>query len=198
MSREEAKLPEKVEEEAGISMESFRAPSITSMLPLCPISGCPVTDPVVDPDGNTYERQYILEWLERQGTSPLTRKPMRDDQLVPNRAVKALVDSMRGWGQPVAPSASPLPSPLDPVTLANTFQVFVKTLENRTIVISVKPSSTVFEVKCIIWEKEGIPVEEQRLICAGKEMKEQFASITHYYNVMPNSTIHLVLRLQGG
>ncbi|CAF3418223.1 unnamed protein product [Rotaria sp. Silwood1] len=59
---------------------------------------CPITmelfrDPVLAPDGHTYERQAIEQWIQRHGTSPMTRRPLSIEQLYSNRTVKELVDS---------------------------------------------------------------------------------------------------------
>ena len=42
----------------------------------CPISKLPFRLPVVCKDGNVYERRYILRWMERSKTSPVTGKEM--------------------------------------------------------------------------------------------------------------------------
>jgi sacsin len=55
----------------------------------CPITSELMADPVVDPEGNSYERRAIEEWLsEHSATSPVTRAPLTARQLVPNRALK--------------------------------------------------------------------------------------------------------------
>lgn len=64
----------------------------TEML-TCPITGERMKDPVVDPEGNTYEREAILNWLSRQHTSPITRSPLQPQDLVPNRALAQLLNS---------------------------------------------------------------------------------------------------------
>jgi hypothetical protein len=58
---------------------------------ICPITGEPMRDPVVDREGNTYERAAIVDWLRRNPTSPITRNPLSVHDLVPNRAVRDLV-----------------------------------------------------------------------------------------------------------
>mmetsp|Transcript_9257 Transcript_9257/g.11961 ORF Transcript_9257/g.11961 Transcript_9257/m.11961 type:complete len:766 (+) Transcript_9257:83-2380(+) len=49
-------------------------------------------DPVMDPEGNSYERFAILKWLEDHSTSPITRSHLRKEDLVPNRALKDLLN----------------------------------------------------------------------------------------------------------
>ncbi|CAJ1955833.1 unnamed protein product [Cylindrotheca closterium] len=58
---------------------------------VCPITNEPFVDPVVDHEGNTYEKKAIEEWLEQNSTSPITRNPLTLDQLLPNRALKNLI-----------------------------------------------------------------------------------------------------------
>ena len=50
-----------------------------------------MVEPVVDHEGNSYERSAILEWLSTNPTSPITRNPLRLDQLTPNRALAQLL-----------------------------------------------------------------------------------------------------------
>lgn len=58
----------------------------------CPITNEMMSDPVIDSEGNTFERGAIEEWLRSDGTSPLTRSPMNIRDLRPNRALKDAID----------------------------------------------------------------------------------------------------------
>ena len=55
---------------------------------ICPITKAVMVDPVVDIDGNSYERSAIEQWLNLHGTSPITRNPLCAADLFPNRALK--------------------------------------------------------------------------------------------------------------
>lgn len=67
-----------------------------------------MTDPVMDPEGNTYDRSAIEEWLRMREQSPITRAELRIDQLVPNRALKAAIDDERNSLPAMHPSAAPM------------------------------------------------------------------------------------------
>ncbi|KAL3944142.1 MAG: hypothetical protein SGBAC_001789 [Bacillariaceae sp.] len=63
---------------------------------LCPLTQEPFVDPVIDHEGNTYEKSAILEWLSLHPTSPLTRNHMTENQLIPNRALKHAIACWKG------------------------------------------------------------------------------------------------------
>jgi len=91
----------------------------------CPITYELISNPVVEPDGNTYEKIAIHHWIDANGTSPITRQPLTIDQLYDNNALSDIIDeekhrsddsihpSIRQWKEEKkdAPSEYVLPIP---------------------------------------------------------------------------------------
>lgn len=51
---------------------------------VCPISGDIMNDPWSDPEGNTYEKAMITQWLGSNSVSPVTRTHLVQSMLRPN------------------------------------------------------------------------------------------------------------------
>ncbi|CAF2090043.1 unnamed protein product [Rotaria magnacalcarata] len=75
-------------------------------------------------------------------------------------------------------------------------QLFVKDLNDRTITIEVEPDDYISKIKQRISERNGIPIEEQRLMWTGKQLinEKQIKD----YGLQDGNTLFLVLRLKGG
>ena len=76
-------------------------------------------------------------------------------------------------------------------------QIFVKTLTGKTITIEVEAFDTIENIKTMIQDKAGIPPDKQRLVYAGKLLKDSH-TFSDYHNIHKEGIIHLVLRLPGG
>ena len=57
----------------------------------CPITFGLMHDPVIDPEGNTFDRIAVENWIHAHGTSPITRTKMSIKDLYPNLAVAELL-----------------------------------------------------------------------------------------------------------
>ena len=62
----------------------------------CPITLGLIHVPVIDPEGYTYERVAIENWIRCNGASPVTRQPIAIEDLYPNRTLAALMDEEKG------------------------------------------------------------------------------------------------------
>jgi len=85
----------------------------------------------------------------------------------------------------------------DPVAAAErTYSIFIKTLTGRTLRVEVVPTDTIRTVKERIFRMEEIPLDEQRLIFAGRQLDDDDTLIER--GIGRESTLHLVLKLVGG
>ena len=75
-------------------------------------------------------------------------------------------------------------------------QIFIKTLSGKTITLNVDTTNTIKDVMSGIEDKEGIPLIQQRLIFAGKQLEDNQTLAD--YNITSDITIYLTLRLRGG
>ena len=61
----------------------------------CPISGELMVDPISDPEGNSYEKSQITEWLRISKTSPITRSYLDTSLLKENIPLRKSIESIR-------------------------------------------------------------------------------------------------------
>ena len=75
-------------------------------------------------------------------------------------------------------------------------QITIKTLTGRKQVYNFEDTETVMDVKKQLQEKEGIQVDQIRLIYSGKQLSDD--QTLKSYNIAAGGTIHMVLQLRGG
>lgn len=75
-------------------------------------------------------------------------------------------------------------------------QIFIKTLAGKTITLVVEPTDNILSIKQKILDKEGVPVNQQRIIFGGKQQEDN--DILQDKGIAADATLHLVLRLLGG
>jgi hypothetical protein len=74
-------------------------------------------------------------------------------------------------------------------------QVFVKTINGKTIVIDINKTDRISVLKEMIEDRDGLPSISQRLSVSGKTLEKGHISD---YNIERESTIHVNLSLRGG
>jgi hypothetical protein len=113
-----------MDNQAEVNDKSQKMCEIIPQYCYCTITGKLMVDPVVTPNGDTYERAAIEEWLTKKGTCPVTRTPVTIASLIPNRAMKELIQkkaskelkSQIEEDRRIAATAKPKPLPAAPTT----------------------------------------------------------------------------------
>ena len=94
---------------------------------ICPITQDLMRDPVIGPDGYTYERGAIETWLSSNAISPMTRQRMTTTTLTPNLALRHTIeDFLRAHpaSAGAAAAATQRPKPFVSAELALTAKQF--------------------------------------------------------------------------
>ena len=90
----EAELVERGAQAALGALQRERGPGKVPDFFCCKITMEVMLDPVITPDGVTYERAALTEHLHKVGAfDPLTRRPLEPRQLVPNLALKEAISA---------------------------------------------------------------------------------------------------------
>ncbi len=81
---------------------------------VCPITGQIFANPVLLPDGHTFEHSAIKEWLQTHSTSPVTNQEVGGCALTPNWAIKKVVEDWQQSTSDLTCSGSPKISTVTP------------------------------------------------------------------------------------
>lgn len=76
------------------------------------------------------------------------------------------------------------------------FQICIKNIRGKEITLQVRSTYTIKKVKELIFEKEGMEVDTQRLIFNGTDLLND--NLLSSYGIVEGNTLHLVSRLHGG
>lgn len=74
-------------------------------------------------------------------------------------------------------------------------QIYIKTLTGRTVSLIVEDGETIKIVKEKLKEKDGVPVDEQRLIFNSQELED--GKTLQYYGITREATLHVVINARG-
>ena len=77
----------------------------------------------------------------------------------------------------------------------HSMQIFVKDLTGSMHAIDISPRSTVLAVKIKVYQKNKLPISQQRMICGGRQLENN--KTLKEYNIQKESTLHIVLNLRG-
>jgi hypothetical protein len=83
-----------------------------------------------------------------------------------------------------------IPPASEPIT------VLAKTITGLILTVSINPKDTVLKLKQQIFIKEGVFLDQQRIIFNGKQLDEN--KTIESYNIGDKDIVHLILRLRGG
>ena len=72
-------------------------------------------------------------------------------------------------------------------------QIFVKTLTGKVLTLNVLPTDTVLNLKDQILVVGGIPLDQQRVIFAGRQLDETGTKTLADYGIQKETTLHTIV-----
>ncbi|KAK7486590.1 hypothetical protein BaRGS_00022115, partial [Batillaria attramentaria] len=73
--------------------------------------------------------------------------------------------------------------------------LIVRTLTGKGVPVSARENFTVADLKKQVFDSEGIPSEQQRIVCSGRQLED--GRLLSDYGIDSSSILHLVTRLRG-
>ena len=110
----------------------------------CPLTLEPMIQPVSGPDGQTYEKEAIIRWLNENNTSPHDRRIMNVNELQVNASIRFLCDKFHNGDFGVIENTKKTTISNDNITM----ECFTnKTPENDYIMLSFKIDKNTMNIK---------------------------------------------------
>ena len=155
---------------------------MSSNLPKCPITHEVMVDPVITPNGITYERIAIEKWITLHQNDPQTRNPLEINQLIPNRDLKNLYDLENKKLQ----TPEIINEPSDPIEINICYET---SNENKTLISIISPDKNTEDecdiIACI--DTSGSMQLEVEKKCSENSGLTRFDILVHGVNTLINS-----------
>lgn len=147
----------------------------------CPLTMNVMVEPVIDYEGNTYEREAITTWLEDHDTSPVTRNPLGINHLIPNRAIRdAICDKM---GQEWTKKAERTLMKRPPASSSRRVRESPTNLTNRSRVNSFLRELSIMAGKCLSLNDRGVCAFAYGKLTVVLEVPESVGSFILYTSI---------------
>lgn len=148
---------------------------------MCPITNQVMRVPYFMPDGYTYEKEAIEQWLKTKEESPFTREPMKIENGKINYNLLNMIDKFR---QSLRPQKE------------KSIKAIINTIEGKKLYLEIPPHISVIELKKLIQNKTNMLPSHMRIMHCARQLRDD-ANIDDY-NIQDNSTLHILGRLLGG
>jgi len=103
----------------------------------CPITYTIMLDPVIGPDGHTYERHAIQQWLTTSNVSPITKQIMSTKDLVTNIALRDTIQAFLALNPTLTSSVKQKPSELVK-DMKRSLAIQSKLIDNTSLHVKIK------------------------------------------------------------